>query len=187
MNYSSSNEPRRCKRCWLVLPHVCLPSSAFEMVELIGFVRERAPACGHSNGAHVAAEFAAEASDEFIEAERVDSEMDANVRMHRCKDCGGTVAPTHTNHMPDCPMDRSVTPDVRWRLRNPDVFQAMTVRLTRIKRIKRRWAVVTRRCPMCLVSPSPEGFVYCDGCREVARERRRRWIENKRPGEERAA
>jgi hypothetical protein len=149
---------KRCRKCELVNPHVCLTQAARHQPVFIMF-DELEPSIA-TYASSVADRIVTENFNNY--ADRIwDEYQHALVVAKRCKSCGAAVRTSTWDHLPDCDLDRSLTAQERYQLRHPEWRK----RNERKWRIKRRWAVLIGNCGMCIRRPATPGYTSCQRCR----------------------
>jgi len=103
---------------------------------------------------------------------------------NRCGACGVLGSPFIWNHRPGCTLDRTLTPQQRWKLRYParaiEAQRRWNRRSARKLAIKRRWAVLNGRCGSCTRATAEPGRRWCRPCLDAdAEAHRRRYYELK--------
>lgn len=95
--------------------------------------------------------------------DQVDDDMRRGIALScRCMSCGAVCAVFGVKHADDCDLDRSLTAEQRYRLRNPGHQE----RQFRLMAIKSRWALMHGRCVTCWKHPRDAGKQRCAECSE---------------------
>lgn len=95
--------------------------------------------------------------------DRVDEDMRRGIAFsRRCMACGAVCAVFGVKHADDCDLDRSLTAEQRYDLRNPGKKKQQF----RIMAIKSRWALMHDRCVTCWRRPRDGVRQRCVECSE---------------------
>jgi hypothetical protein len=101
--------------------------------------------------------------------DRVDDDMRRGITLSkRCMSCSAICTAYGVKHADDCDLDRSLTAEQRYALRNPGHNR----RTLRLLLIKTRWALINGRCIACWRRSIDSGKNYCAECRERINARR---------------